>query len=283
MKTLNEDPCSKKGMRHCSCYSVTTASFQQFTMPTVHNLHQPLFGYRPCTASHSLRRHDQRRDRLDSDLLLVPLASDSLIEVSLDPLAPRLANAYTIGARRAQLVHASRPLNEFTNANYYYVISNSSSSFKNQKLDLCSPSGSTSASNPEASFAFHSLSHGALLPQAIPPQTRQQGSLHVLTPKERPHRGRHRPQDREICTGSTPSRRRRRLPCNARTLANSYSFSAPTTSRSATTSSQDTCSVNAKLLNLWNFECHRSHATRDRKRTARVSTNNIERVSHRIP
>ncbi len=78
-------------------------------MPTVHNLHQPLFGYRPCTASHSLRRHDQRRDRLDSDLLLVPLASDSLIEVSLDPLAPRLANAYTIGARRAQLVHASRP------------------------------------------------------------------------------------------------------------------------------------------------------------------------------
>lgn len=174
-------------------------------MPTVHNLHQPLFGYRPCTASHSLRRHDQRRDRLDSDLLLVPLASDSLIEVSLDPLAPRLANAYTIGARRAQLVHASRPLNESINTNYYYVISNSSSSFKNQKLDLCSPSGSTSASNPEASFVFHSLSHKALLPQAITPQTRQQGSLHVLTPKERPHRGRHRPQDREICTGSTPS------------------------------------------------------------------------------
>ena len=153
-------------------------------MPTVHNLHQPLFGYRPYTASHSLRRHDQRTDRLDSDLLLVPLASDSLIEVSLDPLAPRLANAYTIGARRAQLVHASRLLNESTNANYYYVISNSSSSFKNQKLDLCSPSGSTSASNPEASFVFHSLSHKALLPQAIPPQTRQQGSLHVLTPKE---------------------------------------------------------------------------------------------------
>lgn len=251
-------------------------------MPTVHNLHQPLFGYRPCTASHSLRRHDQRRDRLDSDLLLVPLASDSLIEVSLDPLAPRLANAYTIGARRAQLVHASRPLNESINTNYYYVISNSSSSFKNQKLDLCSPSGSTSASNPEASFVFHSLSHKALLPQAITPQTRQQGSLHVLPPKERPHRGRHRPQDREICNGSTPSRRRRRLPCNARTLANSYSFSAPTTSRSATTSSQDTCSVNAKLLNLWNFERHRSHATRDRKRTAHVSTNNIERVSHRI-
>ena len=68
-------------------------------MPTVHNLHQPLFGYRPCTASHSLRRHDQRRDRLDSDLLLVPLASDFLIEVSLDPLAPRLANAYTIDRR----------------------------------------------------------------------------------------------------------------------------------------------------------------------------------------
>ena len=67
-----------------------------------------------------------------------------------------------------------------------------------------------------------------------------------------------------------------------RTLANSYSFSAPTTSRSATTSSQDTCSVNAKLLNLWNFERHRSHATRDRKRTAHVSTSNIERVSHRI-
>ena len=137
-------------------------------MPTVHNLHQPLFGYRPCTASHSLRRHDQRTDRLDSDLLLVPLASDSLIEVSLDLLAPRLVNAYTIGARRAQLVHASRPLNEFTNANYYYVISNSSSSFKNQKLDLCSPSGSTSASNPEASFIFHSLSHKPLSPQAVP-------------------------------------------------------------------------------------------------------------------
>ena len=61
--------------------------------------------------------------RLDSDLLLVPLASDFLIEVSLDPLAPRLANAYTIGARRAQLVHASRPLNESINTNYYYVIS----------------------------------------------------------------------------------------------------------------------------------------------------------------
>ena len=185
-------------------------------MPTVHNLHQPLdFGYRPCTASHSLRRHDQRTERLDSDLLLVPLASDSLIKVSLDPLAPRLANAYTIGARREQLVHASRPLNESINANYYYVISNSSSSFKNQKLDLCSPSGSTSASNPEASFVFHSLSHKALLPQAITPQTRQQGSLHVLTPKERPHRGRHRPQDREICNGSTPSRRRQRLPSMA--------------------------------------------------------------------
>ena len=71
-------------------------------MPTVHNLHQPLFGYRPCTASHSLRRHDQRRDRLDSDLLLVPLASDSLIEVSLDPLAPRLARslALVLRARR---------------------------------------------------------------------------------------------------------------------------------------------------------------------------------------
>ena len=167
-------------------------------MPTVHNLHQPLFGYRPCTASHSLRRHDQRRDRLDSNLPLIPLASDFLIEVSLDPLAPRLANAYTIGARRAQLVHASRPLNESINANYYYVISNSSSSFKNQKLDLCSPSGSTSASNPEASFVFHSLSHKALLPQAITTQTRQQGSLHVLTSKERPHRGRHRPQDRDM-------------------------------------------------------------------------------------
>jgi hypothetical protein len=195
-------------------------------MPTVHNLHQPLFGYRPCTASHSLRRHDQRTDRLDSDLLLVPLASDSLIEVSLDPLAPRLANAYTIGARRAQLVHASRPLNESINANYYYVISNSSSSFKNQKLDLCSPSGSTSASNPEASFVFHSLSHKALLPQAITPQTRQQGSLHVLTPKERPHRGRHRPQDREICNGSTPSRRRQRLPSMAH-----FNWQTPTPSR----------------------------------------------------
>ena len=37
-----------------------------------------------------------------------------------------------------------------------------------------------------------------------------------------------------------------------------------------------------KLLNLWNFERHRSHATRDRKRTAHVSTSIIERVSHRI-
>ena len=186
-------------------------------MPTVHNLHQPLFGDRPCTASDSLHRHNRRTDRLDSALLLVPLASDSLIEVSLDPLAPRLANAYTIGARRAQLVHASRPLNESINANYYYVISNSSSSFKNQKLDLCSPSGSTSASNIQkpASPSTRSISHKALLPQAITPQTRQQGSLHVLTPKERPHRGRHRPQDREICNGSTPSRRRRRLPSMA--------------------------------------------------------------------
>ena len=69
-----------------------------------------------------------------------------------------------------QALHMSHPLNESINANYYYVISNSSSSFKNQKMDLCSPSGSTSASNPEASFVFHSLSHRALLPQAIPPQ-----------------------------------------------------------------------------------------------------------------
>lgn len=250
-------------------------------MPTVHNLHQPLFGYRPCTASHSLRRHDQRRDRLDSDLLLVPLASDSLIEVSLDPLAPRLANAYTIGARRAQLVHASRPLNESINTNYYYVISNSSSSFKNQKLDLCSPSGSTSASNPEASFVFHSLSHKALLPQAITPQTRQQGSLHVLTPKERPHRGRHRPQDREICTGSTPSRRRRRLPSMAHfgkllLLLGANHVQIGHDFQPGYVFGQ------RKLLNLWNFERHRSHATRDRKRTAHVSTSIIERVSHRI-
>ena len=250
-------------------------------MPTVHNLHQPLFGYRPCTASHSLRRHDQRRDRLDSDLLLVPLASDFLIEVSLDPLAPRLANAYTIGARRAQLVHASRPLNESINANYYYVISNSSSSFKNQKLDLCSPSGSTSASNPEASFVFHSLSHKALLPQAITPQTRQQGSLHVLTPKERPHRGRHRPQDREICNGSTPSRRRRRLPSMAHfgkllLLLGANHVQIGHDFQPGYVFGQ------RKLLNLWNFERHRSHATRDRKRTAHVSTRIIERVSHRI-
>lgn len=250
-------------------------------MPTVHNLHQPLFGYRPCTASHSLRRHDQRTDRLDSDLLLVPLASDSLIEVSLDPLAPRLANAYTIGARRAQLVHASRPLNESINANYYYVISNSSSSFKNQKLDLCSPSGSTSASNPEASFVFHSLSHKALLPQAITPQTRQQGSLHVLTPKERPHRGRHRPQDREICNGSTPSRRRRRLPSMAHfgkllLLLGANHVQIGHDFQPGYVFGQ------RKLLNLWNFERHRSHATRDRKRTAHVSTSIIERVSHRI-
>jgi hypothetical protein len=250
-------------------------------MPTVHNLHQPLFGYRPCTASHSLRRHDQRRDRLDSDLLLVPLASDFLIEVSLDPLAPRLANAYTIGARREQLVHASRPLNESINANYYYVISNSSSSFKNQKLDLCSPSGSTSASNPEASFVFHSLSHKALLPQAITPQTRQQGSLHVLTPKERPHRGRHRPQDREICNGSTPSRRRRRLPSMAHfgkllLLLGANHVQIGHDFQPGYVFGQ------RKLLNLWNFERHRSHATRDRKRTAHVSTSIIERVSHRI-
>jgi hypothetical protein len=250
-------------------------------MPTVHNLHQPLFGYRPCTASHSLRRHDQRRDRLDSDLLLVPLASDFLIEVSLDPLAPRLANAYTIGARREQLVHASRPLNESINTNYYYVISNSSSSFKNQKLDLCSPSGSTSASNPEASFVFHSLSHKALLPQAITPQTRQQGSLHVLTPKERPHRGRHRPQDREICNGSTPSRRRRRLPSMAHfgkllLLLGANHVQIGHDFQPGYVFGQ------RKLLNLWNFERHRSHATRDRKRTAHVSTRIIERVSHRI-
>ena len=250
-------------------------------MPTVHNLHQPLFGYRPCTASHSLRRHDQRRDRLDSDLLLVPLASDFLIEVSLDPLAPRLANAYTIGARRAQLVHASRPLNESINANYYYVISNSSSSFKNQKLDLCSPSGSTSASNPEASFVFHSLSHKALLPQAITPQTRQQGSLHVLTPKERPHRGRHRPQDREICNGSTPSRRRRRLPSMAH-FGKLLLLLGANHVQIGHDFQPGYMFGQRKLLNLWNFERHRSHATRDRKRTAHVSTSIIERVSHRI-
>ena len=44
----------------------------------------------------------------------------------------------------------------------------------------------------------------------------------------------------------------------------------------------DTYLVNAKLLNLWNFECHRSHATHDRKRTAYISTSNIECVSHHI-
>ena len=135
-------------------------------MLTVHNLHQPLFGDRPSTASDSLRRHDQRTDRLDSDLLLAPLASDSLIEVSLDPLAPRLANAYTIGAHHARPVRASRPLNESVNVNYYYVISNSSSSFKNQKLNLCSPSGSTSTSTPKVSFALHSLGQGALIHRA---------------------------------------------------------------------------------------------------------------------
>ena len=153
-------------------------------------------------ASQSLRGHNQQTDRLDSSLLLAPLASGSLIEVSLDPLAPRLANA--------------------------------------------------------------------LLPQAIPPQMQQQGSLHMLislinlTNKLilRPYL--------ILCTDSTPSQRRRRLPCNARTLANSYSFSAPTMSRSATTSRQDTCSVNAKPLNLWSFEQHRSHAKHDRKHTAHV-------------
>ena len=56
----------------------------------------------------------------------------------------------------------------------------------------------------------------------------------------------------------------------------------PTTSRSATTSSQDTCSVNTKLLNLWNFEQHCSHATCDRKCTTHVSTSNIKHVSHHI-
>jgi hypothetical protein len=121
-----------------------------------------------------------------------------------------------------------------------------------------------------------------LLPQAMPPQTRQQGSLHVLTSLINPtNKSMLRPY-LILCTGSTPSRRRRRPPCNARTLANSYSFSAPTTSRSATTSSQDTCSVNTKLLHLWSFEQHRSPAKRDRKRTAHVSTRTIERVSHRI-
>ena len=65
-------------MKHCSCNSVATASFQQFIMPTVHNLHQPLFGDRPSTAPHSLGRHDQRTDRLDSNLPLAPLDSDSL-------------------------------------------------------------------------------------------------------------------------------------------------------------------------------------------------------------
>ena len=132
-------------------------------MPTVHNLDQPIFNDRPSTASDSLRRHNQRTDRLDSDLLLAPLASHSLIEVSLDPLAPRLANAYTIGARRARPVRASRPLNESVNINYYYEIFNGSSSFRNQKLNLCSPSGSTSTSTPKVSFALHSLSQGALL------------------------------------------------------------------------------------------------------------------------
>ena len=33
----------------------------------------------------------------------------------------------------------------------------------------------------------------------------------------------------------------------------------------------DTCSANAKLLNLWSFEWHRSHAKRDRKRAPHMS------------
>ena len=70
-----------------------TASFQHFIMPMVHNLHQSLFGNRPSTASHGSGRHDHRADRLYSNLPLAPLPSDSLIEVSLAPLAPRLANA----------------------------------------------------------------------------------------------------------------------------------------------------------------------------------------------
>ena len=65
---------SKKGMGHCMLLQLCryTASFQQFTMLTVQNLHQPLFGGQPSAASDSLRRHDQRTDRLDSDLLLAP-------------------------------------------------------------------------------------------------------------------------------------------------------------------------------------------------------------------
>ena len=95
---------------------------------------------------------------MDSDLLLTPCTSDSPIKVGLDPLALWLVvpNLY---------VHASQPLNMYKsiNINYYYDISNSSSSFKNQKLNLCSLLGSTSASTPKVSFALHSLSQGALL------------------------------------------------------------------------------------------------------------------------
>ena len=148
-------------------------------MPTVHNLHQPLFGDRPSAASDSLRRHDQRTDRLDSDLLLAPLAGDSPIEVSLEPLAPRLANAYTIGARHARPVCASRLLNESININYYYVISNGSSSFKNQKLNLCLLSSSTSTSTPKVSFALHSLGQGALLHRALSHRIRRLLSARV--------------------------------------------------------------------------------------------------------
>ena len=43
-----------------------------------------------------------------------------------------------------------------------------------------------------------------------------------------------------------------------------------------------TCSINAKPLNLWSFERHRSHAKCDRKRTAHVSTSMTEYLSHRI-
>ena len=122
--------------------------------------------------------------------------------------------------------------------------------FKNQKLALCLLSGLTSASTPRFSFALHLLSQGALLPHAILPQMQKQGSLHVLTSLVlwavadivywRTHL--------KTTMQSAHSGKLLLLLSTNHVQINHDFLTSPT------------CLINAKLLNLWSFEQHCSHA-----------------------
>ena len=118
---------SNKSTEHCNCNPVATASFHL----AVHRADGPqsapgaLWQSTFCSLSQHSGRHNHQADPLYSNLPLAPLPIDSPIEGSLVPLAPRLANSYTIGACRARLVHAPRSLNESINVNYYCTTTSS--------------------------------------------------------------------------------------------------------------------------------------------------------------